>query len=50
LDEKVVLMMQVLKLFSFIFFIAHWIACFFYAVADLDSDNSGQSWVISKEL
>jgi hypothetical protein len=50
LDEKVVLMMQVLKLFSFIFFIAHWIACFFYAIADLDSDESGVNWIAVKGL
>jgi hypothetical protein len=34
-----------LKLFGFVFFVAHWAACGFFLVADIEDDTNPNTWI-----
>ena len=45
-DDNVNLIIEILKMLTFIFFIAHWIGCFFFAISTMvEGENS---WIIQK--
>ena len=50
LDDTVALILDMIKLLGVIFFIAHWVACFFYFVADYEEDTDPNSWIIRANL
>ena len=47
-DDKVNLIIEILKMLTFIFFIAHWIGCFFFAVSVMSESNL--SWIRTMDL
>jgi len=50
LNDIVSAFLDVIKLLSVIFFIAHWVACFFFFVSDSELDNEPFSWVVQTGL
>jgi len=49
-NDSVTVLMDLVKLFTIIFFIAHWIACFFFAVSYMSIDNDPLNWITQKQI
>jgi hypothetical protein len=49
-NDNINLAIEVLKLFLVIFFVAHWIACFFFAVASMQMIDTDDIWIVAKNI
>lgn len=44
-NDSVSIFIDVMKLFTIIFFIAHWIGCFFFAVSNIQIYSDSLNWI-----
>ena len=47
MNETIVAMMNLLRVISVVFFIAHWIACIFYAIGESETSEGRKSWIVT---
>ena len=45
MNETVIAFMNLLRVISVVFFIAHWIACIFYAIGDSAVKSGNVGWI-----
>ena len=45
MNETIVAIMNLLRVTSVVFFIAHWIACIFYAIGESEKSEGRTSWI-----
>jgi hypothetical protein len=50
MNDKVTLIMDFSKLLLIVFFIIHWVGCFFYAIGSLEESSGYNSWIVVAEL
>ena len=50
LDDAVSAIVDFIKLLSVVFFIAHWVGCFFYAVGEYEMAKDPMAWIIYEDL
>jgi hyperpolarization activated cyclic nucleotide-gated potassium channel 2 len=49
-NDSVTVLIDIVKLFTIIFFIAHWIGCFFFAVSYMNISTDPNNWIVEKGL
>jgi len=49
-NDSVAVLIDMIKLFTIIFFIAHWIACFFFAISYMSIDENPQNWITQQGI
>ena len=49
-DDRVTVILELLKLILIIFFIGHWIACFFFAVGFWKLDSTYETWINEENI
>ena len=50
MNDTVVGLMAFMKVISIVFFIAHWIACLFFAVGSSEIDSGKDGWIVNFDM
>ena len=50
MNESVTALLALLKVISIVFFIAHWIACLFFAVGSGEIDAGRDGWIVNFDM